>query len=170
MREPANAKHYKVASKTEGDPHIRSTVVRWFEVLSEISSWSGRINMEIHTPDLWTTFGRDIYVSPAAGEGNTPFTRVEQQQIAQSLHRLRKDVRRSDLSEEQADEVEEKLDYLIAASRRVGRLDWRNLVAGTILTMIADATLPPETTRHIIRMILLYVGHRLWGVVPELPP
>jgi len=54
-----------------------------------------------------------------------------------------------------------KLDYLINASRRLGRKDWLNVCAGTILVYILTASVPPEGARDMFLGILRAIGHLL---------
>jgi hypothetical protein len=60
-----------------------------------------------------------------------------------------------------------KLDYLVGAAGRLGRIDWRNVFAGAILGFILSAALPPESARQIILELLRAIGH-LFGH-PALP-
>jgi hypothetical protein len=59
-----------------------------------------------------------------------------------------------------------KVDYLIGAAGRLGRIDWRNVFAGVILGFILTAALSPESARHIFLELLRAIGH-LYGH-PEL--
>jgi hypothetical protein len=60
-----------------------------------------------------------------------------------------------------------KLDYLINASRRLGRKDWLNVCAGTILVYILTASVPPEAARDMFLGIMRAIGH-LFGL-PDPP-
>jgi hypothetical protein len=71
------------------------------------------------------------------------------------------------LSEPQIRILDAKIDYLIAASLRLGRIDWRNACAGVFLGYILAAALPPESARHLFLTLLRALGH-LYGL-PELP-
>jgi hypothetical protein len=60
-----------------------------------------------------------------------------------------------------------KLDYLVGAAGRLGRIDWRNVFAGAILGFILSAALPPESAHHLFFEFLQAIGH-LFGY-PALP-
>jgi hypothetical protein len=65
--------------------------------------------------------------------------------------------------------LEAKLDYLAAAAGRLGRIDWREVFAGTMLTFVLTAALPPESARDILLTVLRSIGHILGHEFPELP-
>jgi hypothetical protein len=99
--------------------------------------------------------------------------REEQKDIDRRLQELKSHVTRTySLSEPEMEILNEKIDYVVDAAARLGRIDWRNAVVGAILGYIITAGLPPESARSIIQILsaLLqalshYFGHRL----PELP-
>jgi hypothetical protein len=106
-----------------------------------------------------------------ASEGvseNTPFTSEEQKEIAARLAVWAAHAQRThSLSSAQMQSLQMKLDYLNEASRRFGRKDWLNLCAGTIISYILTASLPPDAAREMFLGVLRAVGH-LYGL-PLLP-
>jgi hypothetical protein len=65
----------------------------------------------------------------------------------------------------QIEALEEKLDYLVDASGRLGRKDWLNAFIGVALGYILGAALPPESARTIFQTFLRAIGL----LYPELP-
>ncbi|GAC1605234.1 MAG: hypothetical protein NVS3B21_34770 [Acidimicrobiales bacterium] len=55
--------------------------------------------------------------------------------------------------------LEERLAYIEDAAGRLGRIDWRNAVAGAMLGAIVAAALPPDAVRALLNALFLGVGH-----------
>jgi hypothetical protein len=146
-------------------------VYSWQAMIGRLSSWLEEVKRDLETPDLWAELQREAELLGAGSDEiaeNTPFTPDEQKEIAGRLQERAEYVRRTySLSEPQMRLLNAKLDYLVSAAGRLGRIDWRNAFAGAILSFILGATLPPESLRHIFWTLLRAVGH-LYGL-PELP-
>jgi hypothetical protein len=63
--------------------------------------------------------------------------------------------------------LDEKLDYLADAARRLGRKDWLNVCTGAILGYVLTASLPPESAHDMLLGLARAIGH-FWGL-PDLP-
>jgi hypothetical protein len=50
--------------------------------------------------------------------------------------------------------VEGRINYLMAASERLGRKDWKNLLLATLISIVVSAALPPE----VVRELFIFVG------------
>jgi hypothetical protein len=99
---------------------------------------------------------------------NVPFTSEEQKEITARLSAWAAHAQRThSLSSAQMQSLQVKLDYLIEASRRIGRKDWLNLCAGPIFGYILTASLPSGAAREMFLGMLQAVGH-LYGL-PLLP-
>jgi hypothetical protein len=97
-----------------------------------------------------------------ATDDNSPFTPQEQKGIAERVAAIKADAQsRYRLTDQQMLVLEAKLDYVVEASKRMGRLDWRNLAAGVVLDMVREAALPTETTTKVFNQLLTAVSHML---------
>lgn len=144
----------------------------WQAIIPRISRWLGEVKGDLETPDLWVELERDARLIFGATSddlaANTPFTPEEQTEIAARLQTLAEHARRTNsLSAAQMQALDAKLDYLVNASRRLGRKDWLNVCAGTILVYILTASVPPEAARDMFLGILRAIGH-LYGL-PDPP-
>jgi hypothetical protein len=74
-----------------------------------------------------------------------------------------------ELSSDQMGALEGRLDYLQEAASRMGRVDWRNAVAGVLLSTLVNAILPGDVARDTLLMLLRSVGHMFGHPMPELP-
>jgi len=77
-----------------------------------------------------------------------------------------------ELTAEQVEGIEQKLDVLTEASERVGRKDWLVMVYGAAFGMIANDSVPAHLVQNIIAMTIHGLGHifGLGGLPPALPP
>jgi hypothetical protein len=163
--------HY-VGSYVVGDaPAWPYNAYSWQALMSRVSQWLEDVKRDLETPDLWAELQREAKLLGAGSTEvteNTPFTLDEQKEIAERLPKLAKYAKRTySLSGTQMRVLEAKLDYLVDAARRLGRIDWRNVFAGAILSFILSAAVPPESARDIFLTLLRGIGH-LYGF-PELP-
>lgn len=142
-------------------------------VIDAIGQWLRAIAEDERVPDLWAELERQqrAFSSEALGSiENTPFTVAEQREIAAKLDELKLYANRTyELSGEQMRDLEARLDYVADAATRVGRLDWRNLMAGTLLGGLSGAYFPPEAVRGIVGAVVSSVAHLFGMPVPQLP-
>ena len=100
----------------------------WQALLPRITTWLQEVKCDIETPDKWAELQKKARLLSAAPESiieNTPFTPDEQNQIADQLQFMVERARRTySLSEAQVKALNEKLDYVVDASHRLGRKDW----------------------------------------------
>ena len=139
--------------------------------MPRVSTWLNEVKRDLEIPDLWAELRREAELLGGASNAvdeNTPFTPEQQKEIAGRLQELVEYARRTySLSEPEMQILSAKVDYLVGAADRIGRIDWRNAFAGVILGFILTAALSPESARHIVLTLLRAIGH-LYGL-PELP-
>ena len=143
----------------------------WEAILRRVSGWLEDVKRDLETPDLWSELRLEAGLledASSKANKNTPFTPQEGKEIEERLQELADYARRTySLSESGIQILNEKIDYLIGASGRLGRVDWLNVFAGVILSFILTAALSPESARHIFFQLLQAIGH-LYGQ-PKLP-
>jgi hypothetical protein len=137
--------------------------------MQRISWWLEEVKQDLDTPDLWAELKREAQLLRADSgvvSENTAFTVDEQREIAGRLKKLGEYVSDThSLSKAQIQVLEEKLDYLVDASARLGRKDWLNAFIGAILSFVLTATFAPESARTIFTTFLRGIGL----FYPELP-
>jgi hypothetical protein len=166
-----DAGHY-VGHYVVGDaPDWPIDVYSWQALIQRISYWLNEVKRDLESPDLWAALGLDSTLlggNSDDGMENILFTLDEQKEIAQRLRELGEQTRRAySLSETQARVLNAKIDYLVGAAGRLGRIDWRNALVGAIISLVLIAALPPESARDILLKLLRPIGH-FFGL-PELP-
>jgi hypothetical protein len=141
----------------------------WFKRLL-FSRWITYVRRDIE-PDLWEQLKAEFpKYGPFSAEANSPFTTLEQEEIRaqldlvkQLLHETHPDIRAEELAA-----IDEKLDYLVGASARMGRIDWRNAVIGALAALVFDRAANPEIVRFLLRSIGAALNHLLGVPPPEL--
>jgi hypothetical protein len=144
----------------------------WQSLVKRISRWLEDVKRDLEMPDLWAEIQRDSQLLFGAASDdvaeNRPFTQAEQNAIAARLQALAEHARRTySLSATQMRALEAKVDYLVNAAGRLGRIDWLNVCAGAILGYILNASLPSEAARDMLPALFRAIGH-LYGL-PDLP-
>jgi hypothetical protein len=166
-----DAGHY-VGHYVVGDaPDWPIDVYSWQALIQRMSHWLTEVKRDLETPDSWAELELDAKLLGGNSDDiteNMPFTLDEQREIAERLRELAEQTRRAySLSEAQTRVLNAKLDYLVGASGRLGRIDWRNALVGAILGFVLNAALPPEYAPDILLKLLRPIGH-FFGL-PELP-
>jgi hypothetical protein len=163
--------HYLVRCVVGDGPIWPFEAYNWQPMIPRIKRWLEEAKHDLEMPDLWAELQREAGLLGAKSDEvieNTPFTPDEQKEIARRLKELAQRARRThSLSEAQMGVLNAKLDYLANAAGRLGRIDWRNVFVGVIITFILAATLPPESVHDILLGLFRAIGH-FYGL-PELP-
>jgi hypothetical protein len=144
----------------------------WEPVMERFSLWVKEVKDDLETPDLWAELQRDARllgsVSAAASE-NTPFTSEEQKDIEQRLREVEAHVRDTySLTESDFNLLHKKIDYLVDASGRLGRIDWLNIFVGAIVGYILAVGLPPESVHPFMTYLLRAIGQLFEHGLPNL--
>jgi hypothetical protein len=107
-----------------------------------------------------------------AGE-NTQFTPDEQTEIAEQLRQIKEYVKETyALSEAQVLILDARFDELEAAIHHVGRMAWRLMFLGVVLTLFVTGIVPPEAVQQIPVRALHSLEHLFGGGSgpPQLSP
>jgi hypothetical protein len=143
-------------------------------LMKRIGGWLEELKHDLETPDLWVELRREAELLGGASnevKENTPFTGEEQKEIEGRMRALTEGLKLTySLAEPEMQILNAKVDYLIDAASRLGRIDWRNAFAGVILSYILTLALPPDSARAILQTfvtLLRAIGH-FYGL-PQFP-
>jgi hypothetical protein len=152
----------------------------WDGVLPHIERWASEVKryveIDAEIPDLWEELRREKEFLADVQHNdtrNTPFTQAEQEQIVAQLQEIKKQVKEQfALSNEQMEQIEERLDEAAEAATRMGRKDWLIYFLGAITALIITATVVGGVGEQIITMVIHGLGHLFNGgnEPPEIPP
>lgn len=132
---------------------VRQLALRWGREVTAQNAWTANAQAK----DALTA---------AQGEemGNAPFTEDEQRQIVAQLQDVRRYVTEElNLPSEEITRIEEMLDEMAEASKRMGRKDWLIYCLGTITALIIAATVAAPVGEHIFTMIIHGLAHLFTG-------
>lgn len=143
----------------------------WDELMGYIADWAREVAYETETPDLWLEMQQMQEVMAAAQSAdasNAPFTPDEQDEIAYTLDEIRHFVLESfDLTAEQFDAVDQRLDDVEEASTRLGRKDWATILIGAMVSTGMTDAVPPGVIQTVLTTLLHGIGHILgFGAPP----
>ena len=139
--------------------------VNWAEMYLVAKRWLTYLKRELETPDLWASLSQEqemLGVEPAEAV-NTPFNAKERIQVKLAIEEIRIYIASTySLADEPLAKVNRKLDYLIDASTRLGRIDWKNLFVGALISLAVQHLTPSSpglrellgTAWHLLRHVL----------------
>jgi hypothetical protein len=134
----------------------------WPKTVDQCLLWLRDLRSEVDAPDLWTTAQAERALLFADPGDNSHFTRVEQELIAQHLQTIKSYVVESrELSDEQHQQVTAHLDYLKDASKRLPRVDWKNLAVAVFIQIALTVALPPEKAKGLLDLAWQLLGPML---------
>ncbi len=137
-------------------PEERSVVGGWDAQLGQVERWLAYLYREYDEPDLWAelTQQRDLVRTPPGIE-DSPFTADEQLSIERQLRVALDAIRQThELTADQFQALEGKIDYLVEAAGQFGRLHWRQLFLGGLVEVAMQHALSPELVSHFVRLTL----------------
>jgi hypothetical protein len=140
----------------------------WDEAKEIANVWLRLVAAEAEAQDLWAIAAQQrawLTSTPEAFESNSPFSDSEQTAIAHHLKTIEEyTIRTYHLQEQQATFVRTQLLYLTEAAVRVGRFDWKNLAASTLLNIVMTLGLDVEKGRQLLAFAAPLLGPLLTGV------
>jgi hypothetical protein len=151
------------AEVVDGSDETYRTYWALDSVLPLLRDWATQVKQIIEVPDYWADMKHSGEFITDIQEGdpeNTPFTQNEQDEIAAQLQGIKKSLSgRFELSSEQMERIEEKLNEATEASKRMGRKDWLLLFSGTIFNLIVTDIVTPGVAEHIFTMTVHGLMH-----------
>ena len=125
----------------------------WTGIIGHVKKWLVALMREISTPDPWEEIEKYIpgaEVGLEDEEKNTPFTFEQVEHIEKSISRLKTEINKKyKFSDEQDKLIQSKLNYLIDRAKKIGRIDWKNIFMGTIITIMANLALNPQQAKSL---------------------
>lgn len=145
----------------------------WEEKILWLRHWLVNLKREVQAPDMWAALAqeREMLGAEPAGGVNTPFSAEEQAQAKRAIEEIRVYITTTyTLDPKPLAEVNRKLDYLIDAATRLGRIDWKNIFWGTLFGVAAQHLLSSGPGLHDLFGIAGHLIHQLLGGGMPLPP
>ncbi len=145
------------ASNKTSWPDVPPLAKKWAQKIIEVAE------KYANTPDLWTELGQSKRLLAVLHE-NIVFTKAEQAQVSNQMQQIKAYILTTyELTTEQLSDVEERLDHVEEASRRLGRKDWLVLFNGAFFSLMLADLIPPQAVQHILTLAFQGIGH-LFGL------
>jgi hypothetical protein len=123
----------------------------WDEKKKYISRWLQNLKRELDLPDKWAELlksSQTIEWHLTSSEGDR-FSYQEVEEIIAAKERAKIRISELRLTPEQSRLIEEKLDYIAEKSKSLGKVDWKNIMIGTLVALVVQLALPPETANAL---------------------
>lgn len=136
------------------------------ELLSHATVWAVYVARELDEPDLWAQLESYSLEIPEASReqlDSAPLLDADKKRIRLVLDQVREKAEQSNLTPDQLDVVNAKLDYLIEAANRLTLKDWVNVTLAVLMTMALEAAIEKGVYQTIIEPLwnLIVSGIRL---------
>lgn len=154
----SRGRHWAIYRPGPEGPTHRFRTQLWGNQLGHVEMWLEDVRANYLAPDLWGSLGAErnlvASLSQDDADDNSPFTAPERELIAQQLHELKEQIaQRFQLQGGQLAQLEERIEYLIDATSRLGRFDWKQALLSQLLSLIVLALLPPEALAAIVQYL-----------------
>jgi hypothetical protein len=168
--------HVAIYVPGETQPKERYDTVHWSQMLDAVSRWLVNTDREYQAPDLWRTIrrGAALAVPPPADAGNAPFSDAERELIADQLHVLEQRLTvEFELGAGERAQLRQGIERLTEATKRLGRLDWRQVLLAELVTFVVQRVLLEPAFQVAVDFLTGTLGH-LFGhgggpLAPGLP-
>jgi hypothetical protein len=119
------------------------------------------------TPNKWDLLDENAIVVDAIDfTTDEPFSAIEQGKMNLALEEAKKLIQEQfNPSDAQLALINQKISYLIQATTRVNKTDWKNILVSTVIAIGYDLALSPEK-----RDVLFSLFSKVWDTLKALPP
>ncbi len=141
----------------------------WDPQFNDFIIWLDLLKNELGTPNLWETILSEERLFGDVSEGdlsNDPFNITEQKYIWSKILEIEIFLKDNlDLLEKDIVIIKTRLNYLVEASKRLGRKDWLNILMGVSFKIAFDLALSSGPAKEFFKFIGSAFGHILSGPV-----
>jgi len=150
--------HFSIIySPGESMLHEKTSHYDWDVVLLSFRSWLKCLSREILEPDLWEELeglkenaSFEYEFEYETENGMQQFTYQQVVQIERGINEIREYL--LEQVDGKTDEINHKLDYLIDASKRMGRTDWKNVFFGALVNLAINTGLDEMQRQAVVAL------------------
>ena len=162
----------EVSRYSPGDEYIVTAcrAYGWKDRLRHVDQWLVNLKREMEEPDLWEEWKRrGTLLTDLTGDiRNSPFCAAEIESVTLELTNLRKVIEKKfGQSLDHAKIIEAKIGYLQESLKRVGRIDWRNILIGSLMQIGLELALTQVQWKELLQLAWTALGK--FFNVPQIP-
>jgi len=152
------SEHFVIAY-SPGHTILQERVARydWESVVYTFRDWLSYLSREISQPDLWEELeglkenaSFEYEFEYETENGMQQFTYQQVVQIEKGINEIREYL--LEQVDGKTDEINHKLDYLIDASKRMGRTDWKNVFFGALVNLAINTGLDEMQRQAVVAL------------------
>jgi hypothetical protein len=150
-----NRVRYSPAKNTDLYSTGQLLMAQFQDLKKFIVDWASYLSRELDQPDKWQQFvesSKQISIKTDEKD-NQQFTIEEFRQIEIAVEQVRIRSNQIGLAEDQLKLLHEKLDYISEKAKTLGKLDWKNLFVGSMVGVVIQMAIPPDTTQLLWKII-----------------
>ena len=141
---------------------------KFSDQLAQAHRWLRMVKADHESVDLWAVAGaqRDLLAIQDEDATHEPFTPAEQKLVEERVREIGRNlIETANLTEEASARVERQVDYLVEASKRTPRVDWKNIFVGVLVGWVIEAGLTSPQANSFMQ----FAWKQLADVVKHLP-
>lgn len=126
----------------------------WNLQLDYFKHWISYLKREIYSPDLWSALKAEKGILEAATtkESNELFSSEEKIKLKANLNEIKLYIfSTKSLQSNETSFIENRINYLVESSERLGKKDWINITLGVLINIILFLSLPAEAAGELFR-------------------
>jgi hypothetical protein len=154
--------HVAIYVPGETQPEDRYDTVHWSQMLDAVSRWLVNTAREYQAPDLWRTIrrGSALAILPPPDADNAPFSDAERELIADHLRMLEERLTAEfELAARERTQLRQGIERLTEATKRLGRLDWRQVLLAELVTLVVQRVLLEPAFQVAVDFLTGTLGH-----------
>ena len=151
-------KYFCSYSPGRNKPVVEAVPGTWEYLFDQyLPDWLRTVKQEIEIVDPWEEIEKYLPGSTVNLEnesGNAQFTYDQVVHITEAVEKLKKEIANNfHLKGLEEKLVQQKLDYLIDRSKKLGKIDWKNLFLGTLMGLAANLAFNPEQAKTLWTLV-----------------
>jgi hypothetical protein len=129
--------------------------MEWAAKLKYIDSWLQNLKEETEEPDKWEGY----YYFPKSFKDSginweeQDFTTEEKNVVNEKLYLLKEGISKLDLLEDQIENLNKSIDNLSKKVDNLNKIDWKNMLVGTLFNKFFDLSISSEVAKQIWNMV-----------------
>ena len=126
----------------------------WSGIIKHFWVWLEYLKREITSEDKWSRLNRLVESSRFNFTDDfNQLTFQEYENLVEKIDVLKERISKLEIQPQQIEQINAKLDHITELSKKMTKMDWRNLFVGTIISILIQLSLSPEVGQQILDII-----------------